>query len=405
LPVPVLALAREPARVPGRLLKGVVAGADPYLRERTLVRAWSGYGTQAAQLVPRLISAGHDVAVAAFHGLGGAPLNWQGVMVYPGSTEDMWAQDVLKGHYDHHQADLVITIMDAWVMNPDVVATMNAAHWLPIDCSPLSALDRKILEGGRGHPVAMSEFGRRQLADAGFPAFYAPHAIDTSLWAPDPGRDATRRELGLDGKLLIGINAANQDPVRKGFAEQFEAFAVFREAHPEALLLVNARAETKQGLSLGTLAASLGLDGACIQFCDQYLYAAGLTGQDKMARWYGLLDVLSNCSFGEGFGLPVLEAQSCGTPVVVTDCSAMSELCGAGWLAGGQRWFNKGHEAWWVRPSVPAITQAYEEAFALWQAGGLEPYREKARTFALGYDADLVLAQHWVPALKELCAG
>jgi glycosyltransferase involved in cell wall biosynthesis len=353
--------------------------------------------------VPRLISAGHDVAVAAFHGLAGAPLNWQGVLVYPGSTEDMWAQDVLKGHYDHHQADLLITIMDAWVMNPDVVKTMNAAHWLPIDCSPLSALDRKILEGGGGHPVAMSEFGRRQLAGAGFPASYAPHAIDTSLFAPPADRDATRRELGMDGRFLTGINAANQDAIRKGFAEQFEAFAGFRKAHPEALLLVNARADTKQGLSLGVLAAAAGLDGDCVQFCDQYLYAAGLVGQDKMARWYGLLDILSNCSFGEGFGLPVLEAQACGTPVVVTDASAMTELCGAGWLVGGQRWFNKGHEAWWLRPSVPAIRQAYEEAFALWQAGWLGAYREKAREFALGYDADRVLAAHWVPVLKELC--
>jgi glycosyltransferase involved in cell wall biosynthesis len=368
--------------------------------------AWSGYGTQAAQLVPRLASLSHEVAVAAFHGLAGAPLNWQGVMVYPGSTEDMWAQDVLKGHYDHHQADLLITIMDAWVMNPDVVSQMNAAHWMPIDCSPLSALDRKILTGGKGRPIAMSEHGRRQLADAGYEPLFAPHAIDTQgTFAPSPGRDATREELGLAGRFLIGINAANQDPVRKGFAETFDAFATFRKGHPEALLLVNARAETSQGLSLSSLAADLGLGPEAVQFCDQYLYAAGLAGQDKMARWYGLLDVLSNCSFGEGFGLPVLEAQACGTPVIVTDCSAMSEMCGSGWLVEGSRWWNKGHAAYWLRPSVPAITEAYEEAFALWRDGGLGAYRDKAREFALGYDADKVLAEHWVGVLKELCAA
>lgn len=368
--------------------------------------AWSGYGTQMAQLAPRLASLGHDVAVAAFHGLHGAPLYWHdGLLVYPGSTEDMWAQDVIKGHYDHHQADLLITIMDAWVMNPQVVASMNAAHWLPIDCSPLSALDRKILAEGGGRPVAMSEFGRRQLLDAGWEALYAPHAIDTARFAPLPDRDAIRAELGLSGKFLVGINAANQDPVRKGFAEQFEAFAEFRKGHPEALLLVNARAVTNQGLNLAVLAASAGLGDDCVQFCDQYLYAAGLQGQDKMARWYALLDVLSNCSFGEGFGLPVLEAQSCGTPVIVTDCSAMTEMCGSGFLVEGSRWWNKGHEAVWARPSMTAITEAYEEAFTLWQAGGLGAYRDKAREFALGYDADRVLAEYWVPVLEELRAA
>ena len=250
----------------------------------------------------------------------------------------------------------------------------------------------------------MSEFGRRQLLDAGWEPLYAPHAIDTSLFAPTADRDAIRAQAGMTDRFLIGINAANQDPIRKGFCEQFDAFAEFRKRHPEALLLVNARAVTNQGLNLQALAADLGLSDDCVQFCDQYLYAAGLTGQDKMARWYGLLDVLSNCSLGEGFGLPVLEAQACGTPVVVTDFSAMTEMCGSGWLVEGTRWWNKGHAAWWLRPSTAGIVEAYEEAFTLWQAGGLGAYREKAREFAVGYDADKVLAGYWIPLLAELAA-
>ena len=38
-----------------------------------------------------------------------------------------------------------------------------------------------------------------------------------------------------------------------------------------------------------------------------------------MAGWYRSLDVLSACSYGEGFGLPILEAQACGSPAIVTD--------------------------------------------------------------------------------------
>ena len=78
------------------------------------------------------------MAVAAFWGLHGSPLRWGETMVYPGVTEHMWAQDVFPGHYRHHQADLLITLMDAWVLNPAMLAGqgMNIAHWMPVDCAP-----------------------------------------------------------------------------------------------------------------------------------------------------------------------------------------------------------------------------------------------------------------------------
>jgi glycosyltransferase involved in cell wall biosynthesis len=360
----------------------------------------SGYGQQTLTFVPRIASLGHEVAVAAFHGVQGAPQVWDGVMVYPASGEDPWSQDVLLGHYGHHQADLLITLMDAWVLDPARLQGMNTAHWMPIDCAPLSALDKRVLTGP-GRPIAMSEFGRRQLEEAGWAPLYVPHGIETAKWAPLPGRDDARRQLGLEDRFLIGICAANQDPLRKGFAEQFEAFSLFLKNHPDALLLVHSRAQTAQGVDLQALANHLGL-GESVQFGDQYNIAAGLTRQEERARWFGLLDILSNCSYGEGFGLPVLEAQACGTPVVVTDAAAMTELCGAGWLVEGSNWWNKGHLAMWQRPSVDAIAGAYEEAYQLRASGRMTAWREQAREFALGYDADRVLADHWVPALKEL---
>ncbi len=95
---------------------------------------------------------------------------------------------------------------------------------------------------------------------------------------------------------------------------------------------MHARAQTQGGTDLATLIAGLGLREGQVRLGDQYLIAAGFAGQGDLASWYGCLDVLSNCSYGEGFGLAALEAQACGTPVVVTDCSAMTELCGSGWL-------------------------------------------------------------------------
>lgn len=288
--------------------------------------------------------------------------------------------------------------MDAWVLDPAKLAGMNLAHWLPVDCSPLGAMDRRVLDAGGGKPIAMSRFGEEQLLNAGYQPLYAPHALDMRLWAPlsAQDREKAREQLGFAGKFVIGINAANQDPQRKGFGEQLQAFAEFARRHDDAVMLIHSRGETRQGVNLGNLIARHGLAGRAI-LGDQYLIAAGMIGEAQMASWHCILDVLSNGAWSEGFGLAVLQSQAAGTPVVVTDFGAMSELCGSGWKVGGQLFHNRGHDADWMCPSVPGIVDAFEQAYE--KAGSM---REQAREFALAYDAQKVFDEHWKPALAEL---
>jgi glycosyltransferase involved in cell wall biosynthesis len=126
----------------------------------------------------------------------------------------------------------------------------------------------------------------------------------------------------------------------------------------------------------------------------------GMITREMMATWYRGLDVLSMCSYAEGFGLPLIEAQACGTPVITTDGSSMSELCGAGWLVSGTPFWTNGHGAWWKRPDADDIEQAYEVAWQAREDGTLP--KKPARDFALLYSADRVFEQFWVPVLKEL---
>jgi glycosyltransferase involved in cell wall biosynthesis len=295
--------------------------------------------------------------------------------------------------------------MDVWVLDGARLQGMNVAHWMPVDCTPLGSMDKRTLSAGPGRPIAMSQFGKAQLEEAGFAPLLVPHGIDTAVYAPLPDRDAVRADLGIADKFVIGIAAANQDPMRKGFTEQLAAFAVFARRHDDVMLQIHSRAETRQGVNLGAVVRELGIADR-VRFGDQYLITAGLIGDAEIARWCSAVDVLSNCSFGEGFGLHPLEAQSCGTPVIVTDASAMPELCGAGWKVKVDHlrdaWWNRGHDAWWIRPSPPEIAKAYERAYATWKAGRMGPLRKRAREFAVQFDAARVLEQHWKPALDEL---
>jgi glycosyltransferase involved in cell wall biosynthesis len=50
--------------------------------------------------------------------------------------------------------------------------------------------------------------------------------------------------------------------------------------------------------------------------------------QDELVRLYNLADVFVFPSWYEGFGLPVLEAMACGTPVVCSDRGSLPEVAG-----------------------------------------------------------------------------
>jgi glycosyltransferase involved in cell wall biosynthesis len=47
-----------------------------------------------------------------------------------------------------------------------------------------------------------------------------------------------------------------------------------------------------------------------------------------LAGLYSAATCLAYPSLAEGFGLPILEAMACGTPVLTSQCSAMAEVAG-----------------------------------------------------------------------------
>jgi glycosyltransferase involved in cell wall biosynthesis len=110
-------------------------------------------------------------------------------------------------------------------------------------------------------------------------------------------------------------------------------------------------------------------------------------------------DVLLNPSMSEGFGVPIIEAQACGVPVITSDHSSMPELTEAGWLVSGDRWWDGAQLAFGIMPSVDSIYECLEHAY---EARGDETLRERAVEFAATYDADRVAKLYWEPALEAL---
>ena len=315
----------------------------------------TGYGQQTAQLAPRLKAAGHDVAIAAMWGLNGNSLNWNGIPVYP--SDDRWGNMFLADYAKVHEADLIITLIDVHVFTDPRLKELPLASWVPVDHKPVPPAVANFFPAFGARPIAMSRFGEAELGELGLDPVYVPHGIDTTVFAP-MDRDEAKKRRGLDGKFVVGMvaNNAGHTPSRKAFPQALFAFSRFRLDHPDAILYLHTdmtgkRSPARTAASTSPrLLARYEIPPEAVTYTDPVAMDLGIP-PETMASLYCAFDVLLNPSYGEGFGVPIVEAQACGTPVIVTDWTSMTELCGAGWLVGGDIWDDVQHGAFYRAPS------------------------------------------------------
>jgi glycosyltransferase involved in cell wall biosynthesis len=186
---------------------------------------------------------------------------------------------------------------------------------------------------------------------------------------------------------------------RKGFNEAFRAFAAFWQMHQDAVLFMHSEkfGGGGVGFDLTKLAINAGIPDHAIVWADQYAYRLGVPPR-WVAEMYQASDVLLAPSRGEGFGIPVIEAQACGIPCIVSNFSSQPELVADGWLVDGEPYMDFAQSAYWWKPSLAAVIDCLREAY---DARTVEP-STKARAHALDYDCDRVWAEHWRPVMKEL---
>lgn len=375
----------------------------------------TGYGQQTAIFTPRIKALGHEVIISAFAGIEGTITSWGGMKVYPGDISKLnkWA---LKRYVarEAENGDLrsvqVITLQDVWTWleaNYGGIADyegLKIASWCPVDHDPVPPGVIRALRTFDSRPIAMSRFGQRALQQFEFDPMYVPHGIDTKILKPlgPEARENTRKVMDIpQDAFLFGMVANNngQNPPRKAFPQVFEAFAMFAQHHDDAYLYMHSDMYgLNQGLNLLALAEVYGIQRR-VRWVASDPYWLGEIGHSHMAALYSSMDCLLCPSYGEGFGIPIIEAQACGTPVIVTNWTAMPELVGAGWTVDGDPWYNPGAGSRWKLVSIMDLVEKMELAYA---ERDNEHLRKKARVFAEQYDADMIAETYWKPVLEEL---
>ena len=354
----------------------------------------TGYGTQSAQVLRRLKRRGHPTVAHANFGQTNGVGKWDGIRVFP-QGYDGFSQDVILSHYKAVEAEdaselLMVTLCDVWVLkNPGLQNLDRIWSWTPIDHAGMVPEVGKWLKRDNVLPIAMSQHGLKAMQNADINGVYIPHALEKH-WKPTPFEDDP-----FPGRFVVTIPNANkgQLPSRKAWGENLLAFGVFAAKHPEALLYLHTEVRSAFGIDLVALLEACKIRAEQVVIVDQYEHRMGVPDR-AMAQLYTRSDVLLSATAGEGFGLPVLVAQACGTRVVVSDFSAQPELVGDGFAAKVQPQWNPTQLGWFATPIVHSIIEGLEWAFE--QGGG---HSEKAVEFAKQYDADTVFNERWVPLL------
>lgn len=376
--------------------------------------AATGYGQQTNQVTSRLINDNHKVAIAVNYGLEGSTTIYgtgkNQIKIYPRGY-DQWSNDVIPAHMkdwsleNPQNPNVIMTLFDVWVFRGPKWQEFPVASWTPIDHMPSPPMVLKWLRNKFVKTIAMSKYGQKILQADNIDALYVPHAME-SVFKPTTHAEINgERYTGTDimgtpeDSFVVGMNAANKGvmPNRKAFGENLLAFSIFAKDKNDVCLYLHADPKgAAGGINLLELLTAVGIPQEKVRFADPYSMRVGLS-QEALAAMYTSMNVLLATSYGEGFGIPTIEAQACGTKVIVSNFAASAELCGDGWLIDGQPLWDAPHGSFFYVPNVGQITEALEQAYK-----GSQEKSKKAIDFASGYQADLVYEKDWKPVLEAI---
>jgi glycosyltransferase involved in cell wall biosynthesis len=304
------------------------------------------------------------------------------------------------------QGGFGITLFDVWVAINEAYHSLPIVAWVPIDHDPVPPrVAEWCIKGGNKMIVAMSKHGEQALLKAGVPRErlrYIPHAIDTKVWSADGPtcRDVLR--VPEDAHLTV-ITAMNKGK-RKSFPEMLKAWSLFAAAHKDAYLYLHTdRFGHLDGINLIPVLKAVGAPEDRIRWVNSSQMRAGIAAE-TLASIMRSADVLLLASRGEGFGLPVAEAQMVGCPVVVTAHTAQPELVrDHGHIVEGQLEWDEMQESWWKIPNVDEIAKALTANYIATKSGEVNRQALAAKMFE--YDADYVYTTKWQPLFADIASG
>lgn len=251
--------------------------------------------------------------------------------IYPGQhSGDMYNYDFAAQVVAQENPDIVVVFNDDHIVNR-YIDTIRAAgekfnvdvktrivplfpvNLLPLDRDVMLLFSTKDIE----HVMTYTNFSRRNIEELNpnLTVTAICHGVDKKLYFPIP---EAKQQLGLKNDFVIGN--INSNTYRKRLDLFLEGFAKFAKGKSDVKCLIHAN-NHDIAYKLSTLAKDF-----CVS--DKVILSADRLIVEKLNLLYNVMDVNTNTSLGEGFGLSLIEGAACGIPILCAEHGNLKDIWG-----------------------------------------------------------------------------
>jgi glycosyltransferase involved in cell wall biosynthesis len=224
--------------------------------------------------------------------------------------------------------------------------------------------------------IAISQSTARDVEQTlGIPAEkidVAPGGYDSARYYPLPSAEIEdfRRRQGLPERFWLFLGTLEP---RKNLTTLLDAYAALPLAERLPLILAGPK-----GWDYAPILQRIERHGLAGE-----VHLPGFIPAEALPLWYNSAEAFLYPSVYEGFGLPVLEAMACGTPVIVSDASSLPEIAGQAGMC-----IPPGDASAWA----DALRTAYVDS--AWRAQAGAQGQEAARRYTWDHTAREIIASY-----------
>ena len=353
----------------------------------------------------------------------------EGYIQLPTGREDMGVDTILP-NVKKLNPDFIITLADVGkqlgYVAPIFQAKKNGwkGKWIayvPLDTADWSLYWDEMFEAP-DIIIAMSKFGEGQMTKFGVKKKIVPIllGVDTKVYYPMAEKNALRKKYNIDDRFVAGFVGRNQ--IRKMQPYWMKGFANFAKGKSDVSLLLHTDttppAGEGRGWAINAIVAKfekeIGEDltnskRIMLTRTKMDIKERQKISKEGMNEIYNLMDIFLYPSGGEGFGMPAIECQSAGVPLLMSDNTTGPELAKVGELINMLK-DNYGRTVCVIGtngvtnaiPDDKHVTELLEKYYADWKAEKklLKEMSDKARKFALTFDWDIISSQ-WLDLFER----
>jgi glycosyltransferase involved in cell wall biosynthesis len=300
----------------------------------------SGFGIVSGEICSRLSFLGYEIMMLGWWSAKQSE-SYAGIPVRRCPERPEYATLQLVKYINHFKPHFVIALGDipwlSYLTSKPIIDSMTKSGsrlclYFPIDGV---LLDGRIpsewinILKNVDIPITMSQFGLSAVTRSGIEAIFIPHGCNTSTFAPPICKDTAKERLGYQGKFVILSDARNHR--RKLLPRLLDIVKLLRIQKSKFVLHIHTNVDPEEDpdvyrYDLLIDLAQLGLSS--VVRLTKFQESQSFLPMVKLAELYAAADVHLLTSYGEGFGLPTLQAASSGVVPMACLHSANTELLG-----------------------------------------------------------------------------